>query len=175
MLKIIVIAILVVIAAALVYASSRPDAFHVERTTNIKAPPEKIFPLIDDLHSWTAWSPYEKLDPAMKKTHSGAASGKGAVYAWEGNMQAGAGSIEIADTAPPSRVNIKLHMIKPFEGNNDVEFRLEPKGGGTDVTWAMDGKYNFLAKVMGLFMNMDKMVGGQFEEGLANLKKVAEQ
>jgi len=175
MFNIIVVAIVVVVAAALAYAKSRPDAFHIERTTNIKAPPEKIFPLINDLHSWMAWSPYEKLDPAMKKTHSGAPSGKGAVYAWEGNMKAGAGSVEIADAAPPSRVNIKLHMIKPFAANNDVEFRLEPKGGGTDVTWAMDGKYIFITKVMGLFMNMDKMAGGQFEEGLANMKKVAER
>ena len=127
MLNIVLIAVVVLVAAVLIFAKTKPDTFHVQRSSNIKAPPAKIFPLINDLHSWAQWSPYEKLDPAMRKTHSGEPSGKGAVYAWEGNMKAGAGSVEIADTVPPSRVHIDLHMIKPFEGHNKVEFRLEPR------------------------------------------------
>ena len=174
MLKIILIVAAVLIAALLAYAQTRPSTFHVERTITIKAPPEKIFPLINDLHQWSAWSPYEKLDPAMKKTFSGAPSGKGAVYAWEGNMQAGAGTVEITDANSPSTINIALHMIKPFDGHNSVQFRLFNKGATTDVTWSMDGHYIFFTKLMGVFMNMDNMMGGQFDEGLANLKRATE-
>ena len=168
-------ALVVLIAAVLIFATTRPDSFHVERTTNIKAPPEKIFPLIADLHSWPTWSPYEKLDPAMKKTYSGAANGKGAAFSWDGNSNVGAGRVEIAGTTPSSKIDIKLDMTRPMEGHNNVEFRLTQKEGGTDVTWAMDGQYAYVAKVIGLFLNMDKMMGGEFENGLANLKKIAEQ
>lgn len=175
MLKVIAIVVVVLIAGLLVYASTKPDSFHVQRTVSIKAPPEKIFAYIDDLHRWEAWSPYVKLDPAMKTQYSGAASGKGAMYAWQGNSKAGAGQVIITDTTPPNRVAIKLDMFKPFEGHNDVEFTLQPGGEVTNVTWAMDGPNAYITKVMSVFFDMDAMIGGQFAEGLTNLKALAEK
>lgn len=175
MLKIIGIVIVVAIVAALLYATTRPDTFHVQRTASIKASPDKIFAYINDLHAWEAWSPYAKLDPAMKTRYSGTASGAGSVYEWEGNSQIGAGRVTITDTTPPKQMAIKLDMFKPFAASNDVTFTLQPNGDATDVTWAMDGRNNFMSKLMSLFFNMDKMVGGQFEEGLANLKALAER
>ena len=135
MLKTITIIVVVLIAALLVYAATRPDTFRVQRATNIKAPPEKIFALINDLHSWGSWSPYEVKDPAMKRTYSGAANGEGAVYEWEGDKNVGKGRMEIAETSPPSKVMIKLDFIKPFETHNIAEFTMEPKGDSTNVTW----------------------------------------
>lgn len=174
MLKAIAIVVLVVIAAILGYAATRPDTFRVERSATIQAPPEKILPLVDDFHRWTAWSPWEKLDPAMKRTHSGAPRGKGAVYAWEGNSQAGAGRMEITDSSA-SRVGINLDFLKPFKSSNNVEFNLQPQGDGTKVTWSMTGPMSYLMKVMCIFVSMDSMVGKDFEAGLANLKALAEQ
>lgn len=174
MLQTIVILVVVLIAAVLIYAASKPGAFHVQRSTSIKAPPEKIFPLINDFHAWDGWTPYNK-DPAMKKTFSGNASGKGAAYAWEGNREVGQGSIEITESSPPSWIDFHLHMIKPFEGHNHVTFTLESKGDSTNVTWALDGTQAYIAKVMGLFMNMDQMVGKDFEVGLARLKAISEK
>jgi len=165
----------VALAAALpVYAATRPDTFRVERAASINAPREAIFALINDLHHWGQWSPYDQKDPAMRRTHSGAASGKGAVYAWDGNNEVGKGSMAITDASPPSKVMIKLDFVKPFEAHNIVEFTLEPKGGATQVTWAMYGPSPYLSKLMGIFFNMDKMVGKDFEAGLAKLKAVAE-
>jgi uncharacterized protein YndB with AHSA1/START domain len=169
----------VLIAAVLIYAATKPDTFSVQRTTSINAPPEKIFPLINDLHSHTLWSPFEK-DPEMKKTHSGAPQGKGAVYEWDGNRHVGNGRIEIADTTPPSKLTMKLDMLTPFEAHNIVEFTLAPQGQSTNVTsthvtWAMHGPQPYMAKVMGTVINCDKMVGSQFEEGLAKLKALAEK
>jgi hypothetical protein len=175
MLKTIAIVIVAVIAAILVYAATRPDDFRVQRSTSIKAPPEKIFALVNDLHSWGSWSPWEKMDPAMKRTYSGAPSGKGAAYAWEGNSKVGEGRMEITDTSPPSKVAIKLDFIKPIEGHNTADFTLEPKGDVTNVTWLMYGPSPYIAKVMGIFVSMDKMIGKDFEDGLANLKAVAEK
>jgi len=175
MLKNIAIAVVVLVAAVLLFAATRPDNFSVERTASIKAPPEKIFPLITDLHSWGSWSPWEKMDPAMKRTYSGAASGKGAVYAWEGNSKVGEGRMEITDVSPPSEVTIKLDFVKPFEGHNIAEFTLEPKGDSTNVTWTMYGPTAYVAKVIGIFVSMDSMIGKEFETGLANLKTVAEK
>lgn len=175
MLKIIGIVIAVLIVAAVLYAITRPDTFHVQRTARIKAASDKIFSHINDLHAWEAWSPYAKLDPAMKTRYSGAASGAGAVYEWEGNAQVGAGRVTISESTPSNRVAIKLEMFKPFAANNDVTFTLQPKGDATDVTWAMDGRNTFMSKLMSLFFSMDKMVGGQFEEGLGNLKTLAER
>ena len=174
MLKTIAIIAVVLIAAILGYAMTVPDNFRVQRTTSIKAPPEKIFPLINDFHRWGSWSPWEKMDPEMKRTYSGAASGKGAAYAWQGNSKVGEGRMEIADTSPPSKVTIKLDFMKPFEAHNTAEFTLEPKGDSTNVTWAMYGPSEFITKVMGVFVSMDKMIGKDFETGLANLKTVAE-
>ncbi len=165
----------VAIVGVLVVASTKPDDFRIQRSASIAAPPEKIFPLINDFRAFGSWSPYEKLDPAMKRSYTGAAAGKGAVYAWEGDGQAGAGRMEITESAPPSRIALSLDFTKPFEAHNIVEFTLEPRGGATTVTWAMHGPTPFLAKVMHVFINFDRMVGTDFETGLANLKALAER
>jgi len=175
MIKTIAIVVLVLIGAVLVFAATRPDSFSVRRAASIKAPPEKIFPLINDFSRWGGWSPYEKKDPAMKRSFSGPAAGKGAVYAWQGNKDVGQGRMEIADAAAPSRVTLKLDFVKPFEAHNTVDFTLEPKGDATDVTWAMNGPMPFISKVVCLFVDMDSMVGKDFEAGLANLKAIAEK
>jgi len=175
MLKKIVIVVVVLIAALLAFAATQPDTFRVQRATNIKAPPEKIFALINDLHRWDSWSPWEKMDPAMKRTFSGAASGKGAVYAWEGNSKVGEGRMEITESSPPSKVTIKLDFLKPFEAHNIAEYTLEAKGDSTNITWAMYGPSPFISKVIQVFFSMDSMVGKDFETGLANLKTVAEK
>jgi hypothetical protein len=174
MIKIILIIVIMLVAALLAYAATKPDTFHIQRSANIKAPPEKIFALIEDFHSWSAWSSWEKMDPAMKRTYSGSANGTGAVYAWKGNNKVGEGRMEITDTSPPSKVTIKLDFIKPFEGHNIAEFTLDPKGDSTNVTWAMHGPTPYMAKVMHIFFNMDKMIGKEFEAGLGNLKTIVE-
>jgi hypothetical protein len=175
MFKAIAIAIVCVVAAVLAFAATRPDSFHVQRAASIKAAPDKIFPHINDLRSFGAWSPYEKRDPDMKRTYSGAASGKGAVYAWESNGEVGKGRMEITESSAPGKIAIKLDFEKPFEAHNMVDFTMAPKGGSTEVTWAMHGPSPYLAKVMHLFFDMDKMVGEDFEAGLANLKAIAEK
>ena len=173
--KIIGIVVVVLIAAVLGFAMTKPDSFSVQRTANIKAPPEKIFPLIIDLHSWGSWSSWEKLDPTMKRMYSGAQSGKGAVYEWEGNAKIGTGRMEIVDATPPSKVAIKLDFLKPIEGHNVAEFTLEPQGDSTNVTWIMRGPAPFISKVIQVFVSMDSMVGKDFDTGLANLKTIAEK
>jgi hypothetical protein len=178
MLKIIgiaVVAIAVLVGGVLAYAATKPDTFSVERSATIKAPPEKIFPLINDFRSWSAWSPYEKKDPAMKKTYRGAPAGKGAIYEWDGDSNVGSGRITIAEAAAPSKVTLALDMIKPFECHNTVEFTLVPSGDATNVTWAMNGPNYLIGKVMSVFFDMDKMVGQDFEAGLTNLKTLAEK
>jgi uncharacterized protein YndB with AHSA1/START domain len=170
---IVAVIIAIAIIAVLAYAATRPDAFQVQRTASIKAPPERIFPLIDDLHAHTTWSPFEK-DPNMKRTHSGAPRGKGAVYDWEGNSQVGSGRLAITDSTP-SKITMALDMFRPFKAHNTVEFTLQPKEGWTNVTWAMHGRQPYMAKLMSTFINCDKMVGKQFEEGLGKMKALAEQ
>ena len=174
-LKIAAVIVVLAIAGVLGFAALQPDSFSVRRAASIQAPPEKIFPLINDFARWSAWSPYEKKDPAMKRSFSGPTAGKGAVYAWEGNGEVGKGRMEIADAEAPSRVTLKLDFVKPFEAHNRVDFTLEPKGGATEVTWAMNGPLPFVSKVITLFVDMDRMVGGDFEAGLANLKALAEK
>jgi uncharacterized protein YndB with AHSA1/START domain len=174
MLKIIVLIIVVAVALILIYAATKPDTLHVERAINIKASPEKLFPLINDFHQWDAWTPYNK-DPAMKKTYSGSTSGKGALYAWEGNKEVGQGEITITDSTPPREIVMALHMIKPFEGRNHVVFSLDANGDSTTVTWTLEDRHTYFMKVMSLFLNLDKMIGGDFEVGLAKLKTVAEK
>jgi uncharacterized protein YndB with AHSA1/START domain len=171
---VIVVLVVVPLAAILIFAATKPDTFRIQRATSIKAPPERIFPLIADFHGWGAWSPYEKLDPAMKRTFSGAANGKGAVYEWDSDGKAGKGRMEITDAPAPSKVAIKLDFFKPFEAHNIAEFTLEPRGDSTDITWAMYGPNLYIAKVMSIFFNMDRMIGKDFETGLANLKARAE-
>jgi hypothetical protein len=175
MLETIGIVVVVLIATVLIHAAAKPNNFRLQRPTSIKAAPEKIFPLIDDFHNWTVWSPWENIDPALKRSYSSPASGKGAVYAYEGNNKVGAGRMEIIESAPPSKVLIKLDFIKPFKANNMAEFTLQPAGDLTNVTWAMYGPSPYLVKLMTTFFSMEKMVGAQFEEGLAKLKAVAER
>ena len=175
MFKTIGIILAVLIAVILIYAATRPDTFRIERSTNIKAPPEKIFPLINGFHQWEAWSPWEKIDPAVKRRYSGADSGKGAVYAWQGNKDIGQGRMEIIESTPSSNVVIKIHFIKPFDAHNTIEFTLERRGDTTKVTQAMYGSSPFISKLMGLFFSMDEMVGEKYEEGLASLKAIAEK
>lgn len=175
MLKMIAIAVVVLLVGVLVLAAMKPDVFRVQRTTVIKAPPEKLFALLEDFNNWSAWSPYEKFDPDMKRTISGAAKGKGAVYEWEGKGKAGAGRMEILDSTPHSKITIKLDFTKPFEAHNTAEFSFEPEGDATRVTWAMHGPNRFIAKIMQVFSDMDRMIGKDFETGLANLKAIAEK
>lgn len=166
--------IVVLVVGLLAYAATRPDSFRVERSTTINAPAEVIFPLIDDYRRWNAWSPWETRDPAMKKTYSGAGSGVGAVYEWAGNSEVGTGRMETTGSVAPSKITIDLHFMKPFEARNTTEFSLADQDGTTTVTWAMYGPSPFISKVMGLFVSMDEMVGGDFATGLANLKSAAE-
>ena len=167
--------IAVVLIVVLMLAASKPDVFRIQRAATVKAAPGKVFPCINDFHNWAAWSPYEKLDPNMKKTFSGAASGKGAVYEWEGNSKAGKGRMEIVDSTMPGKIVIKLDFLKPFEGHNTSEFTMSPSGDSTEIVWAMHGPSPFMTKVMHVFINMDKMLGKDFEAGLANLKAIAEK
>jgi hypothetical protein len=166
--------IAVIIAVVLAYAATRPDRFQVRRSTSITASADKIFPLINDLRAFNTWNPFDKKDPNIKGTYSGPSSGKGASYGFE-STKAGTGSIEIVDIAPASRVTMRLIMIKPIAADNRVEFTLEPQGGTTRVTWEMDGEAPFVGKVIHLIFNMDKMVGKDFEAGLADLKALAER
>ena len=170
----VVVVLVVALAALLGFAATKPNDFRVQRATSIKAPPEKIFALINDFDRWSAWSPFEKRDPAMKRTRSGAATGKGAVYEWDGNSKVGKGRMEITDTSPPSKVTIKLDFFRPFEGHNVAEFTLDGRGSATTVTWTMFGPAAFIAKVMGVFFSMESMIGKDFEAGLANLKTLCE-
>ena len=177
MLKIIgiIAAVLAVgIVGVLAYAATRPDDFRVQRTATIKAPPEKIFPFINDFRQWTIWSPFEKVDPDMKRTYGATAAGPGATYAWDGNKNIGAGSMTMVDSSA-RKVIIKLDFLRPFEAHNVAEFTLVPAGGETHVTWSMHGPVPYFAKIIHMFMNMDRMVGGQFAAGLADLKAAAEK
>ena len=175
MLKTLGIIVAVLIAGVLIFAATKPDIFRVQRSASIKAPPEKVFALINDFKAWGAWSPWEKKDPAMKRTFGAITSGKGAQYAWEGNKEVGQGSMEITEAVPSSKIALKLDFLKPFETHNTVDFTLEPKGDMTNVTWAMQGPTPYFAKIIHVFMDMDSMVGKDFESGLANLKTAAEK
>ena len=172
---IIAVVLAIAIAILLILAATKPDTFTVRRATTVKASPETIFPLINDFHQWGTWSPYEAKDPAMKRTYSGTASGKGAVYAWQGNKNVGSGRMEILDSSVPSKIVIKLDFFAPFEGHNTAEFTMLPQGDVTNVTWLMHGPVPFMAKIMHVLMNIDRMVGKDFEVGLANLKRLTEK
>jgi len=161
-------------AAVLVYAATRSGRFRVARTMNIKASAEKIFSLITDLKTFNSWNPFDKQDPNIKGTYSGPQQGKGAIYAFE-SRQAGTGNLEILDTVPPAKVVMRLLMSRPIAADNRVEFTLDQQADGTRVTWAMEGAVPFVGKVLHLVFNMDKMIGGQFEKGLAELKTIAER
>ena len=174
MLKIIVILVFIAIVAVLGYAATKPDRFRIARSIVIKAPPEKIYALLEDFHRWRAWSPYEKLDPAMTRTYGGPASGLGSTYVWSGAGKAGAGRMEIVEADAPSKLVTSLDFTKPIEAHNTAIFTLVPEGDATRVTWAMEGPSPYLFKVMDVIFNMDRMAGKDFEAGLASLKTEAE-
>ncbi|MDH4986254.1 SRPBCC family protein [Aminobacter anthyllidis] len=166
-----VLAVLVILAIA----ATKPATFSISRTTDIDAAPDTIFPLINDFHNWRDWSPWEALDPDLKRKMSGAESGQGAVYEWDGNKKVGSGRMEIIEVTAPNKVVIKLDFLTPFEAHNVARFTMEPKGGETRLNWEMTGPSPFMSKVMQVFMNFDKMVGKDFEKGLASLKAIAER
>jgi uncharacterized protein YndB with AHSA1/START domain len=172
---IIAVVLAIAIAVVLILAAIKPDTFAVQRSATVKAPPEKIFALINDFHQWGSWSPYEHKDPAMKRTFSGAESGKGAVYAWEGDKNVGSGRMEMLEASAPSKIVIKLDFFSPFEAHNTAEFTMLPQGDATNVSWRMHGPAPFMARIMHLFINIDKMVGKDFEAGLDNLKRLTEK
>lgn len=168
-------AILVVaIGGVLAYATTQPDTFLITRSVRIATAPDKVFPLIQDLKAFNRWNPFIKLDPNTKLTYSGPPSGKGAAHEWSGDSNVGAGRLEITDAVAPARVTMLLTMTSPMAAQNNVEFALRPDAGATDVTWTMTGRSPFISKVICLFFNMDKMVGGEFDKGLASLKALAE-
>lgn len=171
----IIIIILLIIAGVLIYAAMRPGTFPIARSVSIKAPQEKVFALINDLHQWERWSPWEKADPDVKRTYNNVASGKGARYEWEGDKNVGQGRMEITESIPYSKIVLKLDFIKPFEGHNTVEFLLTMQGENTIVTQTMYGENNFMSKLMGVVFNPEKMIGDKYEEGLNSLKAIAEK
>ena len=175
MLKTILFAVVAAIAVFLIYVTTRPDTFKVARSTQIKAPPDKIFPLINDLRTYNTWNPYVKKDPAVKLTYSGPAAGAGAKFLFDGNKDAGKGSIEVLAATPSSQVDMRLMMAEPFAINNLVRYTVAAKDGGSEVTWAMEGPVPYIAKIAHLFFNMDKVLGTDFEAGLASLKALAEE
>ena len=170
----ILLAVVAIILVVLAIAAMKPSDFRFEHSIGIDAPPEKIFPLINDFHQWPRWSPWENVDPAMQRTYSGAPSGVGARYEWKGNSKAGEGAMDITSSTPAREVVVSLHFIKPFEARNMVSFTIAPSGDATNVTWAMYGKSPFMVKVMKVFVNMDKMLGKDFDRGLASMKAAAE-
>jgi len=174
MLKTLVLIVIAVLVGLCAYASTRPDIFKVERSTRIQAPPERVFALIQDYQQFNRWNPYLKKDPATQGSYSTSTAGPGASYAWV-SKEVGIGSMTITEITAPSRVAMKLDFVKPFEAHNQVEFLLRPADGGTDVTWAMRGPSPFISKLMGVIFNIDKMVGSDFENGLADLKTLAEK
>lgn len=174
MLNIILISIAVLIVAFIAVVAMQPDEFRVSRRIVIAAPAAAVFAHVDTLRNWEAWNPWGKLDPGMKLTYAGPAAGSGASYAWDGNNQVGTGRLTIVESLPPEYIRLKLEFMKPFSATNTGEFTFRPEGGATAVTWSMSGRNNLLAKAMHLFFDMDKMVGGMFEKGLADMKTAAE-
>ena len=175
MFKKLVVLLALVLGGLAAFIATRPSEFLIVRTRTFAAPPEVVFDYVSDFHRWTEWSPWEKLDPDLVRTHSGAPSGKGAIYEWSGNKKVGKGRMEIIGEQPPNRLDIKLDFLAPFEAHNQSVMTLEPGGAGTRMVWTMNGHANFMTKLMSVFMNMDKLIGADFERGLANLKAVVER
>lgn len=174
MFKKILIALAIVVVAFVVVVLVQPSSFRVERSTDVAAPADIVFGYVEDFHRWTDWSPWDKLDPAQTRTYEGAESGKGAIFAWSGNDKVGEGRMTIVDARPHEKVTVNLEFLKPWKSTNEVTFLLAPAGDGTKVTWRMDGEYDFVGKAMSLFMDMDSMIGKDFEMGLASLEGLAE-
>jgi len=174
MLMPILIAVAVIVVVFVAIIALRPSDFRVTRTATMSASPAVVFAQVNDLHKWEAWNPWGKIDPNMKLTYQGPPAGIGARYAWSGEAKVGEGSMTIMESHPSDRIRFKLEFLKPFKGTNLAEFTFAPRGNQTTVTWSMSGKNNFICKAVGLFMNMGKMIGDQFDRGLADLKLVAE-
>jgi Polyketide cyclase / dehydrase and lipid transport len=168
------VAVLVLIVAVIAFIATRPTNSRIQRSAQINAPADVVFSIINDLRRWAEWSPYDKRDPNMKKTFEGPSAGPGAIYIWNGNSQVGEGRLTIVESKPGELVSMRLEFSRPFKCNNEVNFKIVPSDGGTRVSWIMDGKNNFIGKFMSLIMDMDKMVGTDFEHGLANLNTVAQ-
>jgi hypothetical protein len=166
--------VVLAVAAVLLIALTKPAAFKVERQTVINAPNATVFSNVSDFRKWGAWSPWEHLDPQMKKTYSGPATGPGSSYAWSGNSDVGEGRMTVLESNPNEELKVKLEFIKPFEATNTTIYTLKPAGNGTEVTWSMEGENSFMGKVMSVFASMDAMIGKDFELGLGNLKRVSE-
>ena len=173
MLKTILLTVVLIVAALLIYAATRPDSFRLERSTTVAAPPDKVFALINDLRQFNTWNPFAKIDPDQVVTYEAVTAGPGAAYRWLG-PKSGAGRMEITQVQPPQRIAIKLDFSKPFEAHNQDEFTVTADGAGSRVTWAMFGPMAYLNQLISVFVSMDKMVGGDFERGLASLKAMAE-
>ena len=174
MLKTILIIVAVLVVLFVIVVALQPADFRVTRSASMSAPPAAVFAQVNDFHNWANWSPWEKRDPAMKRVYEGAPAGTGAVYRWDGNKEVGAGSMTIVESRPSDLVRIKLEFLKPFRATNTAEFTFKPEGDRTAVTWSMTGHNNFMAKAVHLFINIDKMIGDDFERGLAQMKQVAE-
>ena len=174
MLTNILIGVVAIVALLAIVVALQSSTFRVSRSAKIAASPSAVFDHVNDFHNWLAWSPWEKLDPLMKRTYEGAQAGTGAVYSWSGNNQVGEGRSTITESRPAELVKMRLEFFRPFKGDNDVEFTFTPEGKGSTVTWNMVGKKNFMCKAVSMFMNMDKMCGEQFDKGLANLKSIVE-
>jgi uncharacterized protein YndB with AHSA1/START domain len=168
------IAAVVILVLLVVFVATRPTEFRVTRSTRVMAPPARVFARVNDFHQWEAWNPWGKMDPHMKQTYEGPPGGVGSVYSWVGNSQVGEGRMTVVESRPDELIQIKLEFFKPFAATNRAEFTFESEGAATTVTWSMSGERNFITKAIGLFMNMDKMIGGQFEKGLADMKAVVE-
>ena len=173
MLPVIGVLMLVLIVGLTIYIATRPNTFRVERSALIGAPVETVFPLINDLQAWRQWSPWEKKDPDMQRSYSGPAAGPGAMYAWAGDKNVGEGRMTVMESKAAERVDFKLEFLKPFAATNQARFTLRREAGGTRVHWSMDGKSTLMTKIIGLFINMDKMIGNDFEQGLKDLDRVA--
>jgi len=174
MLQIILIAFAVIVVGLVIVVAMQPSEFRVARSATMSAPASAVFAQVNDFHKWEAWNPWGKIDPAMKQTYEGAPAGIGAIYTWIGNNKVGQGRMTLTESRPSDLIRIKLEFFKPFAGTNIAEFTFKPAGNQTVVTWSMTGKNNFMAKAIHLFMNMDKMIGGQFETGLAQMKSIVE-
>lgn len=174
MLTKVLVAIAVIVVVLVIVVALQPSEFRVARSTTISAPPAAVFAQVNDFHRWEAWNPWGKMDPAMKQTYEGAPSGVGAVYAWAGNNEVGEGRMTITESRPSDLIRINMEFLKPFAANSTAEFTFKPEGNQTAVTWSMTGAKNFMAKAIHLFMNMDKMIGGQFDKGLADMKRLVE-
>ena len=171
----ILLALVAIVLVLVIIVAVQPSEFHVERSAKISAPPAEVFSQVNNFHAWEAWSPWEKMDPTMKKTYEGPPAGTGAIYSWVGSSQVGEGRMTLTESQPNDLIRIKLEFFKPFAGTNTAEFAFKPERDETLVTWSMDGKYSFIPKAMNLVMNINKMIGGQFETGLAQMKSVVEE